>query len=620
MRHKLVAVLALLALCSVVRAAGPANASEAFDKARQAVTTRYEEIQNPYDRAELLLGLKVFDEPAYAEFLIECVDTAPDKRYAYIIRHTVSERLSRLRSPDALRVLVEKGLTSRNPSVRKAVVRAFSISDNPTVEGVLAALQDKSKGVKAEAADAAIKIRDTRAIPLLIELLSPRYPACRLNAHNALVTMTGCVLPVRSKPWREWWDANKEQVKQLPVEEKLRVVRKVVTWPVMDDMHFGCRTAKGKAAAVRRYANPKFRRSSQRALENGLKWLASHQEKDGHWDVDGFWTRDPEFAGKTIEDFKKQKENKLFLDGFSDPALGEERYDLPATGFCLMAFCGAGYTHRNGSYKTAVAKALDWLIAQQNQKDGSFDRSMYVNAICTHAIAELWGLTRDLRIKPHAQKAVDYLCYAQKANSGWRYAAKSKTTDSSVSSWCTMALQTAYRSGLYVPAENLVWARQFWDKITVYSRKEAGKEFGQAFYTLDENDEPKGSGSQANTAGSILCRIFMGTKHRARSIRAGAAYLEGVNMNAAKANIYMWLYVTQGLFQMGGPQWREWEARVMPGVIQLQLRPVRGKKLGSPGSFYADTHWLSRVGRIGITAVSCIILESYYFYPKLKNE
>jgi hypothetical protein len=72
---------------------------------------------------------------------------------------------------------------------------------------------------------------------------------------------------------------------------------------------------------------------------------------------------------------------------------------------------------------------------------------------------------------------------------------------------------------------------------------------------------------------------------------------------------------------MGGKPWADWQKEVMPVTAGLQVKVRRGKRTGEEGSFWSDTRWISqRLGRIGVTAAACLVLESYFFYPRIENE
>ena len=610
-------------------AAGAAQSDGLRDAVRE-FSEKSNKTDNPYVRAEALLNVGQFDEAAFVDFLVDVLHQTPHNRSNFIIRHTAAQMISELKSEEALERVVfflDRLRTQRRSRVSAVLVHGLGPNPSPiAARGILLGLKDPSPDVKAAATRYAGRLNDVAAVPLLIEILAYRHRRAKLQAYNALVELTGCRLPVEKKRWEQWWDQNGENIKELPVPEGLRAQEEILVWPMAEDFDFECRTPAGKARAVSTSAYPAFRRPVAASIDAGLKWLADHQSDEGYWDVDEFWVNDPGYEGLTLEEVATEKEKD------EPPVWGEEKptpgigtlgmgMDLPATGLALMAFCGNGCTHRHGEYQETVQSALGWLLEEQDKRTGAFSQNMYIHAICAHAVIELWGVTRDPQLRGPAQKATDFLCDAQNEGAGWRYTPKAGASDSSVSSWCTMALQTARRSDLAVPAQNLIWCRKFWDQVTVYTRGEAGKEYGQAFYELTPDGAHSGGGSHANTAASVLCRIFMGTMHQSRSIQAGAVYLEGASTSTVEPNVYMWIYATQALFQLGGKQWAGWQREVVPAVAELQVKPHRGKRTGDEGSFWSDTTWISSpLGRVGVTAACCIVLETYYFYPKIANE
>ncbi len=113
----------------------------------------------------------------------------------------------------------------------------------------------------------------------------------------------------------------------------------------------------------------------------GLAWLTQMQKQDGNWVYE---------AGNT-----------------GDKAA--------ATGMAVLAFLGAGQSHKEGRYKQTVQAGLDWLV--KNVKTGqAADRgqfatitNMYSQGIATLALCEAYGMTRDPALKVAAQAAVDYI-------------------------------------------------------------------------------------------------------------------------------------------------------------------------------------------------------------------
>src|SRR6185295_7897281 len=96
--------------------------------------------------------------------------------------------------------------------------------------------------------------------------------------------------------------------------------------------------------------------ATESAVEAGLKWLARHQDPDGHW---------------SAMDYAKQ------CKGGACTGTGVSDFDAGLTGLSLLAFLGAGYTPQNrASYVDAITgqtmrfgetvrKGLKWLIEKQ---------------------------------------------------------------------------------------------------------------------------------------------------------------------------------------------------------------------------------------------------------------
>ncbi|HJT33181.1 MAG TPA: hypothetical protein VJ783_14150, partial [Pirellulales bacterium] len=97
---------------------------------------------------------------------------------------------------------------------------------------------------------------------------------------------------------------------------------------------------------------------SQKAVEDGLNWLARHQGADGHWGADCLGS-DP----------NSRCEKKAPCQG---PGM---HFEIAHTGLALLAFQAAGQYDFNGQkYSDQVAKGLDYLVQRQAQ-DGCIDNS-----------------------------------------------------------------------------------------------------------------------------------------------------------------------------------------------------------------------------------------------------
>ena len=123
----------------------------------------------------------------------------------------------------------------------------------------------------------------------------------------------------------------------------------------------------------------------------------------------------------------------------------------------LLAFQGAGHTHKNGKYKEQVNRGWRVLLKMQD-KDGNFyhgdedGHRLYSQAQAMIAVCEIYGMTKDSMFREPAQKAVDYAVKIQAQEGGWRYR-PGQDSDTSVTGWFVMGLQSALdgRSGCAQP-------------------------------------------------------------------------------------------------------------------------------------------------------------------------
>src|SRR6185295_4395373 len=79
---------------------------------------------------------------------------------------------------------------------------------------------------------------------------------------------------------------------------------------------FGSRNGGGRRLMIKRHGGSK---ATENGVDAALKWLAYHQEADGHWDA------------------------KKYAAG--------EKVDTAVTGLALLAFLGAGHSEKVGEYK-----------------------------------------------------------------------------------------------------------------------------------------------------------------------------------------------------------------------------------------------------------------------------
>src|SRR5690606_16568451 len=102
--------------------------------------------------------------------------------------------------------------------------------------------------------------------------------------------------------------------------------------PAIDLAAVGSRSAEGKAFLLKKYGGTP---ASEAAVSRALAWFASIQRRDGSWNFND--------VGQASH------------AGTADNPMG-------ATSYVVLAFLGAGQTHREGEHKANVAQGLNFLI------------------------------------------------------------------------------------------------------------------------------------------------------------------------------------------------------------------------------------------------------------------
>lgn len=323
------------------------------------------------------------------------------------------------------------------------------------------------------------------------------------------------------------------------------------------------------------------------AVAMGLKWIATHQNRNGSWSLESF-----DDAGECRGRCKNT---------------GHATSDTAATGLALLPFLGAGYTHKgNHDYRETVQEGLDWLVANQ-KPDGDLrgrgNGRMYAHGQAAIALCEAYALTRDSKLRRPAQLAIDFIVKAQHSAGGWRYE-PGEQGDTSVVGWQIMALRSAQMAGLSVPTNTFDKSDDFLTSVQS-SPSEAKYSYmpGHQF-------------SNTMTAEGLLCRLYSGWRPNFPPLLHGVDWLLKSHLpTEVNLNMYYVYYATQALHHVGGDRWTKWNERMKKVLIATQSKD--GHMAGSWQPL--DGH--DRVGgRLYMTALAVCTLEVYYRHmPLYKN-
>lgn len=322
---------------------------------------------------------------------------------------------------------------------------------------------------------------------------------------------------------------------------------------------------------------------SEAAVERALEWLAAHQLPSGGWSL--------------VHDGGKCQGNC--------PDNGSpERFDPAATGLSLLAFLGAGYTHREGKHRETVRRGIYFLqqIMEETPLGGSFlhqnERGMYNHGIAAFAICEAFQMTADKDLRPTAQAAIDFIVSAQSYQGGWGYLPK-QPGDLTLSGWQIMALKSGFAAGLEVPAGTILRIDPFLDTQQLKS---------SCFYGYRKPDK-----HPTCTAIGLLLRLFRGMPHTHPTMLDGAVFVSRQNRPGNDA--YFNYYSTLLLFHIGQPFWAPWNEQMREHLIQTQSQSGH-----TAGSWYFDDPYGREGGRLYTTAMCAMTLEVYYRFAPIYQQ
>jgi len=311
---------------------------------------------------------------------------------------------------------------------------------------------------------------------------------------------------------------------------------------------------------------------TERAVEEGLAWLAKQQRGDGSWSLRGPYSN----------------------GGFSENKPS-------ATAMALIAFAGAGNSHQDGQYKLQVAKGLKYLVSELDS-DGCFatetpDRQMmYAQGQATIALCELYGMTKDVTLRNPAQHAVDFAEASQSPQGGWRYIPR-EDSDTSVTGWFVMALMSAKMAGLSTSRKTLDNVSRYLDSV----RHDGGAQYG---YVYSSSPFPSMS------AEGLLCREYLGWERDRDALVRGCDLLaaDPISTDADSRSYYYWYYATQALHHFGGQPWKKWNDVMVVELPKLQVKEPKEKGSWPP----QHDPYGSAGGRLYATCFSIYCLEVYY--------
>ncbi len=326
---------------------------------------------------------------------------------------------------------------------------------------------------------------------------------------------------------------------------------------------YGTRTEEGRLKGIGSYAGGGYAETS---VVKALEWLKKNQAPDGSWGP-----------------------NKAAM-----------------TGLGLLTFLAHGETLSSEAYGQTVAKAVRFLIMQQDA-GGQFHSTdgqagPYVHAIATYAVSEAYGMMRIPDLRPVMEKAVQVIVAGQQPGGGWDYRyAKGGRRDTSVAGWQIQALKAARIAGAETPG-----LRETFDLAAEDILGARDPETGRFFYT--DNSSHK---TDSITAIAALCLQLMG-RGDAREVQYAFRAMGGAGCDwdqPVEWPMYAWYYLTQAHFHHGGSVWSRWNAQFSRTLVRHQNEDGSWTSPGGQrGGAGKETH----LGPVYSTTLAALSLQVYY--------
>ncbi len=241
-------------------------------------------------------------------------------------------------------------------------------------------------------------------------------------------------------------------------------------------------------------------------------------------------------------------------------------------GLCVAAFLAHGEDPNHGPYATTIQRGIDYILSQQNEKNGYIGSSMYNHAFAAKALAEAYGVLDNPKIAPALKKSVELIISAQKRNlsGGWRYTPDSRDADTTVTGCQLVTLYAARNAGLGVPDD-------VFKKGLAYLVSNRGQD-GDYGYTSSSGGKP------TLTAIGSLC-LSLAKERDSKGYKASLAYLKkNLDYRDRYYPYYYEYYMSQALFHADEAAWREWNARNIRYLATIQASD--GSFPGSQGTSF----------------------------------
>ena len=314
--------------------------------------------------------------------------------------------------------------------------------------------------------------------------------------------------------------------------------------------------ARGQDLRVEADAGKLMTTATDRAIENGLAYLAASQHEDGSF------------------------------------ASGGYRGNVAICGLAGLAFMAGGNTPGRGPYGENVSRCVQYVMAHSEESgfisaSGSVSHGpMYGHGFATLFLAECYGMSSSDELREKLARAIDLIVNTQNTEGGWRYQPRRLDADISVTICQVMALRAARNAGIEVPNETI-------DNCIEYVRRSQNPDGG--FMYMVSGGESGFARSAAGVVALHSAGVYEGSE-LGKGIDYLMKFLPGEGQSGTGGSYYYYghYYAVQAMWRQGGEPWQKWYPAIRDELIGRQR---------------SDGSWMSPISPEYATAMSCIILQ-----------
>ena len=346
-------------------------------------------------------------------------------------------------------------------------------------------------------------------------------------------------------------------------------------------------------------------RRTLKAVDAGFRYLVRIQNTDGSWSSN---------AGKKINDKYRPFED------------GRHVHHVGVTSLGILAFLAGGHIPGRGPYGDVLDRAVTFVL-DQVQFSGyvaSNRTRMYSHAFATLALAEVYGVTPNEKVRERLQAAVEFTVKCQNETGGWRYVPFTKDSDMSITVSQVVALRAARNAGIKVPRATINRALHY---VIMSANTESAGHWPRGSFLYQPYTQQYNRDSFALTAAGLTTLFQAGLyddralaryvdenkipKHPPPSLAAIIRYMRRMYRDMPthhRSHYFFWYgnyYAMQAMYQIGGQQpevWADWYKLVRDDILERQV-----VEPGRPES-RREGWWLSNVDETNAYATASALL------------